>query len=261
MADVFTPELSLVKPEVGQSVDTWGTKLNSNMDKLDVAHTTLETTLLSAINTLRTALVGMVVGFPLTSAPQGWLKCNGAAVSRTTYADLFARIGTAHGNGDGSTTFNLPDYRGVFPRWLDDGAGIDSGRSITSLQQDEFQSHDHPASSGNYSHSHYGTTNTSGYHDHPVSASANGNHRHRLGIANGSGSGSTPEGDPSGVDSATNTDYAGNHSHTIYLSPNGNHTHSFSTNTNTHNHSISIGNAGGAETRPVNRALLACILY
>jgi microcystin-dependent protein len=51
----------------------------------------------------------------------GWLKCNGAAVSRSTYAVLFAAIGTLYGAGDGTTTFNLPDYRGEFLRGLDDG--------------------------------------------------------------------------------------------------------------------------------------------
>lgn len=59
---------------------------------------------------------GVEVSFPGTTAPDGWLFCRGQAVSRTTYADLFAAIGTAHGSGDGSTTFNLPDRRGMFLR-------------------------------------------------------------------------------------------------------------------------------------------------
>lgn len=52
---------------------------------------------------------------------QGWLFCNGNTVSRTEYAGLFAVIGTAHGAGDGSSTFNLPDYRGIFLRGVDNG--------------------------------------------------------------------------------------------------------------------------------------------
>lgn len=52
-------------------------------------------------------------------APSGFLLCNGAAVSRTTYANLFFAIGTTYGTGDGSTTFNLPDYRGAFLRGYD----------------------------------------------------------------------------------------------------------------------------------------------
>ena len=47
--------------------------------------------------------------------PEGWLLCNGAAVSRSTYAGLFAKIGTKYGTGDGSTTFNLPDFRDRYP--------------------------------------------------------------------------------------------------------------------------------------------------
>ena len=55
------------------------------------------------------------------AAPVGHLICNGAAVSRTTYADLYAVIGTAFGTGDGSTTFNLPDLRGRVPVGRDSG--------------------------------------------------------------------------------------------------------------------------------------------
>ena len=59
---------------------------------------------------------GTVAYIAASSAPGGWLKCNGAAVSRTTYAALFAAIGTTFGAGDGSTTFKLPDLRGEFVR-------------------------------------------------------------------------------------------------------------------------------------------------
>lgn len=56
---------------------------------------------------------------------QGWLYCDGSELSRTSYADLFAVIGTLHGAGDGVKTFNLPDYRGYFQRGVDDGTGRD----------------------------------------------------------------------------------------------------------------------------------------
>jgi hypothetical protein len=59
---------------------------------------------------------GMVLYFANSTVPTGWLQCNGAAVSRTTYANLYAAIGTVYGSGDGSTTFNLPDTRGQFIR-------------------------------------------------------------------------------------------------------------------------------------------------
>ena len=60
-------------------------------------------------------------------ATAGWLMCDGNPVSRTTYAGLFDAIGTAWGEGDGQTTFNLPDLRGQFVRGVDDGTRRDPG--------------------------------------------------------------------------------------------------------------------------------------
>jgi microcystin-dependent protein len=77
------------------------------------------------------------------TAPAGWLKANGAAISRTTYADLFAAIGTSFGAGDGTTTFNVPDLRGEFLRAWDDGRGVDTGRVFGSFQGDLFEAHVH----------------------------------------------------------------------------------------------------------------------
>ena len=68
-------------------------------------------------------------------------------MSRTTYATLFAAIGTTYGVGDGSTTFGLPDMRGEFARGLDDGRGVDAGRTLGSSQADEFESHNHSITS------------------------------------------------------------------------------------------------------------------
>jgi hypothetical protein len=70
-----------------------------------------------------------------STAPTGWLKTNGAAISRTAYGSLFAVIGTNFGAGDGSTTFNLPETRGEFPRFWDDGRGVDNGRGLGSFQE------------------------------------------------------------------------------------------------------------------------------
>ena len=86
---------------------------------------------------------GTVQFYAASTTPAGWLKANGAAISRTTYADLFAALGTTFGSGNGSTTFNLPDLRGEFPRGWDDGRGIDSGRAIGTSQADDFKSHNH----------------------------------------------------------------------------------------------------------------------
>lgn len=90
-----------------------------------------------------TVPAGAVITFAMNTAPSGWLKADGSAVSRTTYAVLFAAIGTTFGAGDGSTTFNLPDMRGEFARGWDDGRGIDSGRLFGSFQADELKSHSH----------------------------------------------------------------------------------------------------------------------
>ena len=104
---------------------------------------------------------GAVAHFAMNSAPTGWLKANGAAVSRTTYAALFAAIGTTFGVGDGSTTFNLPDLRGEFIRGWDDARGVDSGRVLGSAQSDLFKSHTHVIVSLQSSGS-YQTSNTNG---------------------------------------------------------------------------------------------------
>ena len=57
------------------------------------------------------------------TVPAGWMRCDGAAISRTTYAALFAEIGVSYGAGDGSTTFNIPDYRGRVPVGWDTAVG------------------------------------------------------------------------------------------------------------------------------------------
>jgi len=75
------------------------------------------------------APAGAVHAFAGAAAPTGWLLCNGAAVSRATYAALFAAIASAHGSGDGSTTFNLPDYRGRIIRGVDGGIARDPDRA------------------------------------------------------------------------------------------------------------------------------------
>lgn len=86
---------------------------------------------------------GTVLYFAGRTAPAGWLKANGAAISRTAYAALFAAIGTTYGAGDGRSTFNLPDLRGEFLRGWDDGRGVDAGRGFGSAQAHALQSHQH----------------------------------------------------------------------------------------------------------------------
>lgn len=86
---------------------------------------------------------GAVSAFAVQSAPSGWLICNGQAVPRLTYPNLFAAIGTSFGSGDGTTTFNVPDLRGEFIRGWDSGRGVDSGRGFGTWQSDDYKSHSH----------------------------------------------------------------------------------------------------------------------
>jgi phage-related tail fiber protein len=85
-------------------------------------------------------------------APNGWMRCNGAAVSRTAYSALFAVIGTLYGNGDGLTTFNLPDMRGEFVRGFDDSRGVDPGRTLGSWQDSANLAHAHNYSDPGHQH-------------------------------------------------------------------------------------------------------------
>jgi len=96
---------------------------------------------------------GKIDMFAMSAMPYGWLLCDGSAVSRTTYAALFSAIGTTYGTGNGSTTFNLPDARGYFPRAWDDSAGRDPGRSIGTTQTGAIQSHTHGVTDPGHIHS------------------------------------------------------------------------------------------------------------
>lgn len=88
-------------------------------------------------------LTGAMLWWPKSTPPSWALVRDGAAYSRATYADLFAAIGTDYGVGDGVTTFNVPDDRGLFMRGWDDGAGIDTGRVFGSYQAEEINAHTH----------------------------------------------------------------------------------------------------------------------
>jgi microcystin-dependent protein len=107
---------------------------------------------IAAIPSADSVPAGTVIWTARSSAPTGYLKANGAAVSRTTYATLFSAIGTQFGAGDGSTTFNLPDLRGEFVRGLDDGRGIDAGRTLGSAQTDQNKQHNHDVTDPGHSH-------------------------------------------------------------------------------------------------------------
>ena len=73
---------------------------------------------------------------------QGWMYCNGNSISRTTYADLFGAIGTAYGEGDGSSTFNLPNFRGSFQRGVSHGSGNDPDAALRTASGAGAHKHD-----------------------------------------------------------------------------------------------------------------------
>ena len=224
--------------------------------------------------------IGSIIPFGSTTPPTGFLNCDGSDVSRTTYADLFAVIGTTFGVGDGSTTFTLPDLRQRFPLGkADSGTGStlgSTGGAIDHVHQGGSHSHDmgnHThnvgahyhglgtlglVSSGdhdhsiNHDHSSFtsggsGTLNTnSDSHSHTVSGSTNttGNHSHQYNI-NDAGPFATEKGIRGGADAfveASFTEDAGNHSHTVSGSTNSDsHSHTIPT----HTHSINVPNFTG----------------
>lgn len=87
--------------------------------------------------------------WPSEVVPSNWMVRDGRALSRVAYAALFAVLGTRYGAGDGATTFNIPDDRGIFERCADMGKGIDVGRAVGSMQQDAMQGHEHIVANNN----------------------------------------------------------------------------------------------------------------
>lgn len=155
---------------------------------LNVAETLSVTGAITGFGTVPVGSVTPYAGDAIANASplqaQGWLACDGSAISRTTFATLFAVIGTLHGVGDGSTTFNLPDYRGRFLRGTDHGAGRDpdiglrvaanpggaTGDSTGSIQ---------PWASGKPVNTAF-TTDTQGAHNHTISNVPTGNSSYKI---------------------------------------------------------------------------------
>ena len=154
-----------------------------------------------------TGLRGAITVYAGATAPAGFLLCDGSAVSRSTYADLFTLIGTTYGAGNGTTTFNLPDLRGRVPVGMDNMGGSDAGRLSSAntlgtaggaethtLSAAETPSHTHPFSA---------TTSTDGDHTHSTKGEDGD------GIA---GSANTYHVSGSGAQTVAS---AGSHSHTV----------------------------------------------
>lgn len=167
-----------------------------------------------------------------STAPVGWLKANGAAVSRIAFARLFAAIGTIYGAGDGFNTFNLPDLRGRFVRSWDDGRGLDPGRALGSAQGSQNQSHGHGV-----------TISYALDHLHGQPSGVDGGFL--FGGNNGVGNNGTAQGVPPG-----GAGFGNKMSHVYTTGPGGGH-----------GHSATVSNSGGDESRPTNIALLGLIRY
>jgi len=174
---------------------------------------------------------GTIIYSARSTPPTGYLAADGAAISRTTFSALFAAIGTTYGNGNGSTTFNVPDLRGEFIRGLDSGRGVDSGRGLGSQQ-----------ASANVSHTHEveGNTNTT-----QIRGTVRNISETYAGLGTASGVFSKMSNQDAGLTPGD---------------PNTSATGGFSLNAD-HFHQIDItsGSRGGTESRPRNIALLACI--
>ena len=175
---------------------------------------------------------GSVFCMAVVSVPTGYLECNGAAVSRTTYSALFAIIGVNYGSGNGSSTFNLPDLRGEFVRGVDRGRGVDSGRNVATSQGSQNASHNHSVSITT------STTSLTGTITKISETYASG------------GGGAT------GVFTKGSSAQAGNTPSRVDSSPAG----SVSIDAS-HNHSVSgnTANQGGNESRPRNIAMMYII--
>ena len=113
------------------------------------------------------APIGEIHAFGGSVIPSGYLLCDGQAVSRTTYAELFAVIGTAFGTGDGSTTFNLPDLRETLPVGIGENdtqtIAVHDTYTLGEFKDDQLQSHTHSGHFGTGSGNRGGS-----YSDVPV---------------------------------------------------------------------------------------------
>lgn len=206
---------------------------------------------------------GQVIMFAGKAAPSGTLLCDGAAVSRTTYAELFAAIGTLYGAGDGRTTFNLPAMlEGTVvthtqkPETVGTATNGEVIRHAHSASSASAGTHSHTiAVAGGGAHSHGASAAATGDHVHGAWTDSQGHHGHTGGTsAAGEHNHVVPFGDKMGYPWGTygNQDQAGARASGVdydnnwpYSNAAGSHTHGFTTDgAGAHGHNIGMNNAG-----------------
>ncbi|KAB8039448.1 hypothetical protein GCL60_04125 [Silvanigrella paludirubra] len=213
---------------------------------------------------------GTVVAFAGEKVPKGWLLCDGSAVNRQTYLELFEVLKTSHGIGDGSSTFNIPDYRGLFLRGVshsknnevDTSAsnrqamklGGNTGNKVGSIQLDSFKTHSHNSGGLKNSSSYFSYSGTSYPSNSTVyfTTSENGSHSHSYaGAARANGRFMVDGGTGLDVSSTNETHYSGSHRHSGSISL-PNYSFSISSSISAQTISGSTSAEGDSETRPKN---------
>jgi microcystin-dependent protein len=210
---------------------------------------------------------GEVKLWSAAAPPTGWLIADGAEVSRTTYAELFAEIGTTFGSGNGTTTFNLPNMSGNIPVGLQPTGDTDfntvgktGGAKAETLTVSQMPSHTHTQDG----HSHSGSSSSEGAHAHAGTVDVDGGHTH-TGSTNTAGShnGTYPTGDgtnnsynqrtvgccsnrgPTGISSNHYGNQLAPHSHSLSsVGASGNHSHTATlASGGAHSHALTVVNA------------------
>ncbi len=123
---VYDVNMNLIWDQLTASTDYGLLEAANNLS--DVANAATALANLGGISSANLSALlppGSVIAFAGSTAPAGWLKCDGSAIARNTYAPLFSNIGTTYGAGNGTTTFNLPNLTGSFIRGYDSGGTVD----------------------------------------------------------------------------------------------------------------------------------------
>jgi microcystin-dependent protein len=206
-AQVYTDGTNFYSAQTG-SAGNFNVNGNENvLGNLSVGGTLTVTGITNIIPT------GVIQMWPTVSAPTGFLNCDGSAVSRTTYAALYAVVGTTFGSGDGSTTFNLPNYTNRMPYGTT--IGSTGGSSTTTLDGSNLPAHTHSFSGS-------GSTNSASAniqdpsHNHGINSAIGANQGSNQGF--GAGGLYPPTGYINGTANATTGIYDAGHAHSVSIS-------------------------------------------